>query len=362
MKTGARTMMAAAALGVWCAAGVWAAGDLDPTNAPGPTMYTLEELYQRLQATEQQVLENQRRLADLQQRMGADGMADVVDGTVLIPGGDFTMGDSFGEGASRERPRHTVTVSAYYMDQYEVTKAQWDEVYEWAATNGYTFDNAGSGRAEGHPVYNVNWYDCVKWANARSEMEGLAPCYYTSPLPVKVYRNGQRDLTNACVQWEAGGYRLPTEAEWEKAARGGATGRRFPWSDVSTIQHTRANYYANPDVFLYDTSPTTGAHPHYADATDPGTSPVGSFAPNGRGLYDMAGNTSEWCWDRHESGYYSISPGVNPRGPDSPGASRVFRGGGWSRNAHACRVASRDALAPTFANNFVGFRLVRSAP
>src|ERR1019366_8554836 len=102
----------------------------------------------------------------------------------LIPAGSFTMGDTFGEAAAAgwldEVPLHTVYVSAFYMDKYDVTKALWDSVYSWAITHGYSFDHAGSGKASTHPVQTVSWYDCVKWCNARSEQAGKVPAYYTT--------------------------------------------------------------------------------------------------------------------------------------------------------------------------------------
>ena len=157
----------------------------------------------------------------------------------LIPAGSFQMGDTFSEGYSAERPVHSVYVSAFSMDSCLVTKALWDTVYNWAITHGYTFDNAGAGKASNHPVQTVNWYDAVKWCNARSEMEALTPCYYTSSALTTVYRTGDLSVSNAAVFWSATGYRLPTEAEWEKAARGGLSGQRFPWGN--TISWTQAN-------------------------------------------------------------------------------------------------------------------------
>jgi len=242
-------------------------------------------------------------------------------GMVLIPAGSFSMGDSFSEGSSDERPVHTVYVSAFYMDRCEVTKALWDEVYTWALSNGYGFDRAGSGKADNHPVHTVSWYDVVKWCNGRSQKEGRTPCYTVGGV---VYKTGQS--APAC-NWSAPGYRLPTEAEWEKAARGGADGHRFPWSDTDTIQHGRANYYSSTS-YSYDTSPTRGYHPAYNDGVYPYTSPVGSFSANGYGLYDMAGNVWEWCWDWYGSSYYGSSPGSDPRGP-ATGSYRVLRGGSW---------------------------------
>lgn len=160
-------------------------------------------------------------------------------GIALIPAGSFTMGDMFNEGWSDELPTHTVYVSAFYCDRYEVTKALWDEVYQWAITHGYSFNNSGLGKAANHPVHTINWYDMVKWCNARSEKEGRTPAYYTSAALTGVYRSGLVNVQNDWVKWNGGGYRLPTEVEWEKAARGGNSGQRFPWGN--TITHNQAN-------------------------------------------------------------------------------------------------------------------------
>lgn len=278
----------------------------------------------------------------------------------LIPSGSFEMGDSFSEGNHDEMPIHTVYVSAFYMDRTPVTKALWDEVYGWAIDNGYSFDNPGWGswKSDQHPVHSVNWFDVVKWCNARSEMEGQVPAYYTSAEQTMVYRTGRVGLQSDWVKWNAG-YRLPTEAEWEKAARGGLKGRRFPWGD--TITHGDANYHSRWDdgqpYYPYDVTPTSGYHPiHQRD-----TSPVGSFEVNGYGLDDMAGNVREWCWDLYSSSYYSSSPGVDPRGPSS-GSERVRRGGAWRDSAFGCRVAFREYAGPQFGDSDRGFRSVLPLP
>ena len=280
-------------------------------------------------------------------------------GFVLIPAGTFQMGDSFNEGLSRERPVHAVNVSAFFMQTTETTRAEWEEVRTWALARGYNFDNAGAGKAADHPVQSVSWYDVVKWCNARSQKEGLTPCYYTNTAKTTVYKTGQLDVENTMVKWTANGYRLPTEAEWEKAGRGGLAGRRFPWGDQ--ITHSLANYESSTR-WAYDTSPTRGDHPAYQAGGTPYTSPVGSFAPNGYGLYDMAGNVWEWCWDWRDVrfSYYSSSPASDPRGPGS-GSYRMFRGGGWTGNAYSCRAALRGHYAPFDANAGMGFRLARSS-
>jgi formylglycine-generating enzyme len=275
----------------------------------------------------------------------------------LIPAGSITMGDTLGDwppewGTNPEIPTHTVYVSAFYMDRNEVTKALWDSVYAWAIGHGYSFDYAGSGKAANHPVQTIDWYDCVKWCNARSEMEGRTPAYYTSAAQTTVYRTGQLAVDNSWVKWTAG-YRLPTEAEWEKAARGGISGQRFPWGN--TISWSQANYIAYPSGYAYDTSPTDGHHPAFATGDAPYTSPAGYFAPNGYGLNDMAGNVWEWCWDWYVS--YASGSQSDPRGHTS-GSYRVGRGGSWDNFSNGCRTAIRLNYWPDEIYSCIGFRSV----
>ncbi len=348
MKAETRSVWVAAAGCVLVACGVQG-GSLTPGGSPGPTMHTLEEIYQRLQT-------NEVRLAEMAQRLEAAGLGTLPAGMTLIPSGSFMMGATTNvghEANSEELPQHAVNVSAFYMDTCEVTKAQWDAVRTWAATNGYGDLPAGGGMAANHPVQTVNWYDAVKWCNARGEREGLAACYTVSG---EVYRAGE--VVPAC-DFRARGYRLPTEAEWEKAARGGAANRRFPWGDTSTIQHARANYFSSA-TYTYDTSPTRGYHPIYGAGSLPYTSPAASFAPNGYGLYGMAGNVSEWCWDWYLYPYYGSSPGTDPVGAES-GTSHVLRGGSWYNYVLFCRVAARSGYFPATRYDYIGFRGVLSS-
>lgn len=283
--------------------------------------------------------------------------ASAPDGMVLIPGGTFLMGDSFGDdGWDDELPCHSVYVSGFFMDRFEVSKQLWDEVRGWGTDHGYDL-TIGEGKCPDHPVHSVSWYDVVKWCNARSEMEKLTPCYYTTDLHTVVYRTGELDITNNSVRWDENGYRLPTEAEWEKAARNGLEGKRFPWGD--TISHSQANYYSVSD-YSYDVSPTRGYHPDYYSGGYPYTSPVGSFPPNGYGLYDMTGNLWEWCWDWDDWDWYKQSDASqpDPMGPDK-GARRVFRGGGWRQYPIIVRCANRGRFSPDNRDNGYGFRCAR---
>ena len=286
-------------------------------------------------------------------------VATAATGMALIPAGSFQMGNSTNsaEGNGDELPVHTAYVSAFYMDPYEVTKQLWDDVRAWGVTHGYTDLPVGSGKAATHPVQSISWYSMVKWCNARSQKEGLMPVYFTNDTQIVLYQTGNVNVTNSQVKWSANGYRLPTEAEWEKAARGGASGHRFPWSNVETITHSQANYFSEAS-FSYDISPTRNYHPTYAMNGTPYTSPVGSFAANGYGLYDMAGNVWEWCWDWYGSSYYGTSPTTDPQGP-AAGSERVFRGGGWGNDPFRSRAAFRRYDTPGIISSGYGYRCVR---
>ena len=282
-------------------------------------------------------------------------------GLVLIPAGSFTMGNYLfynqatnDTDISSANPTN-IYVSAFYMDVNEVSSNQWRTVYSYATNRGYGFVNAGLAKAANHPVQTVNWFDCVKWSNARSQQAGLVPVYYTDAGLTQVYTNSEP--ATVYPNWAANGYRLPTEAEWEKAARGGLSGLRFPWGN--SISQSQANYYGRTSSYSYDFGPK-GYHPlgNYP-ATSPGTSPVGSFAPNGCGLYDMAGNVYEWCWDWYGTPYGQPSTN-NPTGAGPGSGYRVLRGGSWNGDAYYARCAFRyDGLNPDDAYSYVGFRCVR---
>jgi formylglycine-generating enzyme len=282
-------------------------------------------------------------------------------GMALIPAGAFTMGNSISDSDTTisdsditDATPISVTVSAFYMDTNLVSYGQWQTLYAYATSHGYDFDHAGAGKATNHPVQTVNWYDCVKWCNARSQQAGLTPVYYTDAGMTQVYTNGDTDAVYP--NWAASGYRLPTEAEWEKAARGGLSGLRFPWSD--TISENQANYDGCPSLcyFTYDLGPS-GYNAIGMIGGEPYTSPVGSFTPNGYGLYDMAGNVWEWCWDWYGTPYGQPTT-TNPTGPTT-GSYRISRGCYWGNAANSARCAFRWTGVPSVSIDAFGFRCVR---
>ncbi len=234
------------------------------------------------------------------------------DGFVYVEGGSFQMGSTGGN--PDEKPVHQVTVSTFYMSKYEVTQGEWHEVMR-SSPSHFSGDNL--------PVEQVSWYDAVKYCNALSVQNGLTPVYTI---------NG----TSVTADWSANGYRLPTEAEWEYAARGGNAS----------------------EGYIYAGGNNAGEVAWYLDNSGNETHPVGQKNSNELGLYDMSGNVREWCWDWYGGDYYESSPSSDPRGPAS-GSYRVNRGGRWGNGAGYLRSAFRYSDSPGISNALLGFRLVR---
>jgi formylglycine-generating enzyme len=256
---------------------------------------------------------------------------------VSIPGGTFTMGDTHGEGSSYELPTHSVTLDPFYIGKYEVTQAEYSQYMQPGSswTSGY-------GLGDNYPAYYVSWYAILKYCNLRSMAEGLTPVYSisgsTDPANWGAVPTNYNTAWDAAIcNWNANGYRLPTEAEWEYAARGATN---------------------NPD-YLYSGSDDVNAVAWYGGNNSlSGSKPVGTKAPNGIGTYDMSGNLWEWCWDWYSSSYYNSSPSNNPTGPAS-GSGRVVRGGYWDHSAYVCRVANRGFGTGPFSSEHIGFRVCR---
>lgn len=281
------------------------------------------------------------------------------EGMALIPKGSFMMGEPT---ISNAIPVHPVFVSDFYIDKTEVSKALWDEVYNWAIANGYQFENAGMSAADDHPVGLIDWYDAVKWCNARSEMSGLNPAYFIdgNRTTEAVYRMGKIELSPSDVNWDANGYRLPTESEWEKAARGGLEGTRFPWGDEVT--GSDCNFMGSGDAFEGADNATTPVGYYNGSQL-----PAGPDRANGYGLYDMAGNVWEWCWDWYSDTSFE-DPGAtlpDTRGlPQGTGGvvltDRVMHSGSWNFEAIDSAIGVRLCPRADKESPIYGLRTARS--
>lgn len=261
-------------------------------------------------------------------------VSEPTEGFVLIEGGSFQMGSPDSEPwRSVDETQHTVTVSDFYISPYELTQAEYEAVMG---------ENPSNFSGEDLPVENVSWLDAVAYCNARSEQENLTPAYTI-------------DGTNVTWNREADGYRLPTEAEWEYACRAGT---ETPFNTENSPSAEEVNYYGH---YPYEIEGNYFSQGNLE--TQPGiyretTVAVGSFEPNGFGLYDMHGNVSEWVWDYY--GAYPAEEQTDPTGPQT-GAQRVYRGGGWNDFAKNMRSAYRATLEPELMSFNIGIRLVRNA-
>ena len=227
----------------------------------------------------------------------------MIKNMIKVEGGTFLMGSYGSESDSDERPIHSVTLDDYYIGKTEVTQELWEAVM---GTNPSSF--SGSNK----PVECVSWDDCQEFIAILNVLTGLE-------------------------------FRLPTEAEWEYAARGGNKSQGYKYAGSNTIGNVA--WYRDNAYDVGKSSPDYGTHQ------------VGTKAPNELGLYDMSGNVWEWCSDWY--GEYSSSSQINPTGPTS-GSNRVFRGGCWNYSAHSCRVAYRFNHTPGHRSNHLGFRLACS--
>ncbi len=241
---------------------------------------------------------------------------------VLVKGGEFYMGNDYA-GAVDERPEHLVKLSDFYLGRYEVT---FDEFDLFCEATGYPKpDDGGFGRGK-HPVINVSWIGAVKYCNWLSSRFGLKKVYE--------YREDTLGIVITAVHWDANGFRLPTEAEWEFAARGGNESKGYPYPGSAVLE----------EVAWFDEN--SGGHTH----------PVGELKPNELGLYDMLGNAFEWCWDYYSAKYYAESPEQDPKGPDK-GAERVYRGGSFKSPREHMRITKRFHFMPYKPQGTIGFRL-----
>lgn len=249
---------------------------------------------------------------------------------VLVDGGSFIMGSETGD--ADEKPLHYVTVDSFYISKFEVTQKEWHAV---------TGSNPSFFVGENHPVEKVNWYDAVEFCNAYSLMKNLTPCYKIDRDAKDKMNLSSKDKYRWKVEcdWNADGYRLPTEAEWEYVARAG--GR----SDTAFSGSNNINEVA----WYFGNSGDENSH-------DYGTHDVGTKKPNALGIYDMTGNVWEWCWDWYAA--YDDKFLNNPRGI-SYGSERVRRGGSWHVKIRRSTMTTRNSRSPGHRSTHYGIRLVR---
>jgi len=293
-----------------------------------------------------------------------------------IPAGTFEMGDHHDSMADALLV-HTVTLDSFYVSKYEITNQQYCDYLNFAypaqikvdggvvyaaddASNSFPYCDTHSFDADSqieysggvfsvnikdgttdmsnHPMVEASWYGAAAYCDWKSRQERLESCYNLSTWECDFTKNG---------------YRLPTEAQWEYASRGGEHSPyyRYPWGD--SIDGSMANYYLSGGPYETGAYPWTTPVGYY----DGGQTPAGTDMANGYGLYDMTGNVYVWCNDWYDSSYYSTSPTNNPTGPTS-GISRVHRGGGWYSFDYGCRIAYRNLFNPEIRHFTVGFRIV----
>ena len=264
-------------------------------------------------------------------------------GFALIPAGTFTMGSNVG--FDRNKPVHEVTITkSFYMGKYEVTQVE----YEFYCTYGKLDPTSSHGDGENYPAYYVSWYDTLVYCNKRSIAEGLIPCYSisgnTDPSAWGTIPTSSNSTWNAVkCDWNANGYRLPTEAEWEYAARAGN-------NTVAT-----EIYSGTSDIMILN------EYAWYKDNSNSTSHVVGLKLPNSFCLYDMSGNVYEWCWNRLTGVYDEVTEGGNDPKGYSSGSSRVLRGGDCINNSDHSAVFYRSFQDPGTRMCYVGFRVVRSA-
>ncbi|MBL7805771.1 MAG: SUMF1/EgtB/PvdO family nonheme iron enzyme [Saprospiraceae bacterium] len=272
----------------------------------------------------------------------------VHENMALIPGGTFQMGDVMGDQIQSDETVHTVTVDTFYLSKTELTFDEYD-VFCSATGRKKPFDyDWGRGRL---PVVNVDWYDAVEYCNWLSAQENLPPVYTIDKTRQDPNNQNRNDTKKWIVtaDWSAKGYRLPTEAEWEYAAREGGKKVRFG-NGRDVIDPAEINFDARVD---YKKSFSIAGECRLQNV------PVDHLGANSLGLRHMSGNVWEWCWDWYDGAYYSQSDGA--RNPSGPGAGnyRVCRGGSWSYRPEYCRASGRFYDLANIVYAYLGFRVAR---
>lgn len=263
--------------------------------------------------------------------------SDLTPGKMVsIPAGTFAMGDS--SGPFEQQPRHNVYLNDYEISPYEVTNAEYKIFCDMT---GHSYPPEGRNNQPfqdyfinypAYPVVAISWYDAVRYCNWLSRQYGYTVCY---------------DTTNWSFDPSKNGYHLPTEAQWERATRGGLDKMKYPWGNE--LPGNRCNYQSYQGILIDEMAKFSNER---------GTLAGGKFQPNGFALYDMAGNVWEWCNDWFQDDYYSYSPVENPYGPET-GYNKVVRGGAWDTSEFYLECASRYSKGRTTKSYDIGFRIAR---
>ena len=262
------------------------------------------------------VMYNQDENENETNNLGSINNAELTNDLISINGGTYLMGSPETEmQRETDEVQHEVIVSDFYIGRYEVTQKAYEEVIG---------ENPSNFKGENLPVENVTWYEAIEYCNKLSKKDGLTPAY---------------TIDGENVSWDrsANGYRLPTEAEWEFAAKGGASSKSFKYSGSNNL-----------DDVAWHKGNSKGT-PHT----------VGTKLPNELGVYDMSGNVWEWCWDWYNKDFYKLEKGDNPKGPEM-GERRSVRGGSWDSQQNYVRPANRISTEPNKTHEFYGFRVVRT--
>ncbi|HQB41686.1 MAG TPA: formylglycine-generating enzyme family protein [Candidatus Cloacimonadota bacterium] len=260
-----------------------------------------------------------------------------IQNMVYVKGGTFQMGSSE---SKYSQPIHSVTVASFYIGKHHITQKEWQAVMEGNKNEISTEPNAYGDNPQA-PIIRVSWYDAIVFCNRKSIQEGLKPCYEKSgegnPDNWGVPKSGNNDVNWDAIKcnWSANGYRLPTEAEWEYAAKGGNKTKGFRFAGSNNINDV-GWYEGNSGDELHDS---------------------GAKAANELGVYDMTGNAWEWCWDWYDT--YASNAETNPYGAND-GTDRVGRGGSSGDDEEECHVAYRLYGNPGRSYSDLGFRVART--